>query len=348
MLIGKVPVKAIFDNYRRSRKIMGVAFLVYCLQFFFQWKLNARDNFPTIASALNITFFYLAAILLGFSFISLLKERYITKLRIIYSFAGWILFSLVVWLSIFLLPGNTAKYVLIFSALWLFVLIAYLSWDFFEAYRDAVKKIRNYHSDEVDGFIRWINKSVFFAVIMGLLCSVMAFAPKWMLTLYLIVSIPFFYYIFICFIDYLVNFEIVDSAFIEDADTSEEHVSLNFAGSRVLDKKLKQWVTAKGYLHPKVNLGELSKLLSSNRSYLSNYINATYSCTYYEWVAKLRINEAKEIFTNEPDLTIAQISDRVGFSSSSHFIATFTKLEKISPSRYRRLHEAPAKESIQV
>ncbi len=313
---------------------MGIAFLIYCVQFFLQWKFNARDDFPLVASALNITLFYLAAIMLEFSFISLLNEKYLNRRRVIADLSLWSITSMAVWSSVAFLPESISMWVLILAAVWFFVYVARISWIFFKTYRSAVHKIQNYYSEEESGFIRWISKSVFFAIVMGLLCSVMAFAPKWVITLYLFASIPFFYYIFVCFLNYLVHYETVDSAIEEETETLNGQPDKLFVHQQ-LEKNLQEWILAKGYLQPKINMGELAKQIGSNRSYLSGYINSKYSCTYYEWIARLRIEEAKKLLIDQPELTMAQIAERTGFSSGSHFTTLFTEKENLPPAKWR-------------
>lgn len=336
LLIGKVPGNSIFDTYRKSRKIMGLAFLVYCMQFFIQWKFNVRDAFPLTASALNITFFYLSTIMVGFSFISLLNEKYISRKRTVTQLSLWAVTSTAVWFSVAFLPRSVSIWVLILAAGWLFVYVGHLSWIFFKTYRSAVQKIQNYHSDDVDGFIRWISKSVFFAIAMGLLCSVMAFAPKWMITIYLAVSIPFFYYIFVCFLDYLIHYEMVDDAIDEDSETETSNVQADKTLTHgQIEEKLQDWISAKGYLQPKINMGEIAQQIGSNRSYLSGFINTQYGCTYYKWIALLRLQEAKKLLIDQPELTIPQIAERAGFSSNTHFTTLFTKKEGLPPAQWR-------------
>ncbi|MEG1766313.1 MAG: helix-turn-helix domain-containing protein [Muribaculaceae bacterium] len=341
LLNGKVPDKPVFNTYRKSRKIMGGAFLVYFVQFFIQWVISARDNYPLVASALNVTLFYLATIMVSFSFISLLNEKYLKRRRIVVHLSIWGIMNSAIWLSVAFLPHNVSLWVLIFAAVWFFVYVAHLSLVFFKTYLSAAQKIQNYHSDEVDGFIRWISKSVFFAIIMGLLCSAMAFAPKWIITIYLTSSIPFFYYIFVSFLDYLIHYETVDDA-IKDMDEPETETPNNPVDKilvyKQVEKKLQEWIEEKGYLCPKINMGDLARLIGSNRSYLSSYINTQYSCTYYEWIARLRMEDAKKLLVNQPELTIVQVAERAGFSSNSHFTTLFTEKENISPAKWREMH----------
>ncbi|MGL5683319.1 MAG: helix-turn-helix domain-containing protein [Marinifilaceae bacterium] len=344
LLLGKISSKDTFTTYKKSRRSAGIALFIYCLQFYIQWKYNVRDNHPLIASALNITFFYLTAVLLSFSFNSLLNKSFWNKQRIITHFSLCFAVAAIVWCSIFLGTISIAKYTVMLAAVWLYTYVSYVSWLFIGAYKDSVEKIQNYYSDHEEFLIRWMSKCVFLAILMGILSPILAFAPKWIITLYLISSIPFFFYIFCSFVDYTAVCELVDNAIKIDKQQSFnndefcENISSNLDKhnqNKELEEKIQLWINAKGYYQSKINMGDLAKLFDTNRSYLSNYINLKYSCTFYKWIAALRIQAAKEILLNEYSCSTAQIADRLGFSSSSHFIKIFTEQEQISPIKWK-------------
>ena len=349
LLFGKVPESLTSKPYHQSRRMMGVTFFIFGVQFFLQWKFNARDAFPLAASALNITIFYLASVTMGLSFISLLNERYLNRKRVIRELTVCLTVAATVWGAIFFLPETFAFGVLIAAAIWLFIYVGHLSWVFYRTYLASIENLQNYYSDEVDSFIRWMSKSVFLAILMGLICSTMAFAPKWMICLYLISSIPFFYYIFSCFLDYMIDFETVEEGMTEEepADEVATSESLDKAESaieseddklrklQILEEYIQAWVADKGYLRHKVTMGELAKQMNTNRSYLSGYINSKYACTFRKWISDLRIEESKTLLLEDTEVTVAQVADQMGFSTSSHFITLFTEKEKLSPAKWR-------------
>lgn len=56
----------------------------------------------------------------------------------------------------------------------------------------------------------------------------------------------------------------------------------------------------------------------------------------------LRISRAKDLLVNS-DLTIAEISDEIGYNSESLFVRMFKKYENSTPTRYRRQYRSPKK-----
>ena len=83
LMNGSIPMKKELLQYRKSRKLIGISFLILSLQFFLQWFFKAREEFFYIASALNITFFSFSGTFLAYSDISMLDNNFISKNRII-------------------------------------------------------------------------------------------------------------------------------------------------------------------------------------------------------------------------------------------------------------------------
>ena len=97
-------------------------------------------------------------------------------------------------------------------------------------------------------------------------------------------------------------------------------------------RKLEQWMeTEKPYLDPNFKLIDLMRALPMNRTYLSKFINSTYNCTFYQFVTRYRIEEAKRLMRECPELKMAEIATLSGFSSPSVFTKSFTKETGYTP-----------------
>ena len=72
-----------------------------------------------------------------------------------------------------------------------------------------------------------------------------------------------------------------------------------------------------------------------NESYLSTVIKKSTGCGFSDILNQVRIDEAKKLFKTT-DLSVNEVSDRVGFSSWSYFSRVFKKVAGTSPAEYRR------------
>lgn len=110
----------------------------------------------------------------------------------------------------------------------------------------------------------------------------------------------------------------------------------------VLRTKLEQWmVQEKPYTNPDFRLIDLQKVLPMNRTYLSQFINTEYGCSFYQFVNRYRIEEAKRLKLENPAMKIQEVSVRCGFSSPTVFSRTFTSVTGLAPREWaRQIHSA--------
>ena len=89
------------------------------------------------------------------------------------------------------------------------------------------------------------------------------------------------------------------------------------------------------YLNPRLRLSELAMVLGTNRTYLSNFINAELQSSFSDYVNGYRVSFAKTLLVenNAPLDVIAEMS---GFNSVSSFRRMFSAVEGCTPGQYRR------------
>ncbi len=115
-------------------------------------------------------------------------------------------------------------------------------------------------------------------------------------------------------------------------EEKEEPDPVNAAYRATLEK----WIESeKPYLHSDFQLMDLREVLPLNRSYLSQLINSEYGCSFYQWVNRLRIEEAKRLMREQPDLKIQDVADRCGFSSRRVFSQIFTRETGTTPTEWK-------------
>lgn len=102
-------------------------------------------------------------------------------------------------------------------------------------------------------------------------------------------------------------------------------------------EKLEQWLdTEKPYLRTDFKLIDLMEVLPMNRTYLSQFINTVYGCTFYQFVSRYRVEEAKRLMREHPDWKLTEIAARSGFSSPVVFSHTFFRETGVSPREWSK------------
>ncbi len=84
-----------------------------------------------------------------------------------------------------------------------------------------------------------------------------------------------------------------------------------------------------------ISFAEISRLFSINPSYLSQIFKRELGITFTQYLTDTRIEYAKELLLTT-GMTIAEISEKVGFKQYIYFSKVFKKTVGISPSSYRK------------
>ena len=93
------------------------------------------------------------------------------------------------------------------------------------------------------------------------------------------------------------------------------------------------------YTVSNLTLDRLAKKLNTNRTYLSEAINAHYQVNYSSWINAIRVNAARKLLIdkNYDHFSIEGIATTVGFASISSFNSIFKKETGLSPSQFKKL-----------
>ncbi len=103
------------------------------------------------------------------------------------------------------------------------------------------------------------------------------------------------------------------------------------------DRLKNHMINNKRFLDSELNINDLSSELELSSKILSQVINEGYSCNFFDFVNKFRVESAKSIFINQVDkkMTIKEVMYDSGFNSKSSFNTAFKKFTKLTPSQFK-------------
>jgi AraC-like DNA-binding protein len=86
-----------------------------------------------------------------------------------------------------------------------------------------------------------------------------------------------------------------------------------------------------------VSLPSVSRRLSIPPHHLSQVINEKLGQSFFEMIAEYRVRDAAEILKDpkQSNVTIEEVSEKVGYNSKSAFNKAFKKIMGETPSEYR-------------
>ena len=347
-LFAKTPEKKIFKNYLRSRQMMGIAMLLlsanYSVHFFFCVRFKNADS--TIL--MNMSTYFLCYSLFSSALIMLLDRFYITKRRVWTHIILWIIFSTFSGVVLFLLPSGIMQKISLFAlAVWLIAFGVVLARRVIVAYRRAIRIFNETQADDIGAYIEWLSIFTYWAVIFGVGCGLLTFLPDRYVYIWVLSSIPFYCYLFHCYQNYLLFYEQVENAFEQDIQSEEELLTNSGIEPEMVSEevpesytefieKVDNWIKTDGYVQQGLTIKELSKILYTNRTYLSAYIKTTYKMTFREWITSLRLEYAKNILKEHPEINIQKLAESSGFLSQSNFIKLFSEKEGCTPAKWKK------------
>ena len=348
-LFAKTPEKKIFTNYLRSRQIMGIAMLLlsanYSVHFFFGIRFKNADS----AILMNMSTYFLCYSLFSSALIMLLDRFYITKRRVWTHIILWIIFSTLSGVVLFLLPSGIMQKISLFAlAAWLVVFGVVLARRVIIAYRRAIRIFNETQADDIGAYIEWLSIFTYWAVIFGVGCGLLTFLPDKYVFIWILSSIPFYSYLFYSYQNYLLFYEQVENAFEQDIQSEEELLTNSETEHEIVSEKevpksytefierVDNWIKTDGYVQQGLTIKELSEILYTNRTYLSAYIKTTYKMTFREWITSLRLEYAKNILKEHPEINIQKLAESSGFLSQSNFIKLFSEKEGCTPAKWKK------------
>lgn len=348
-LFAETPEKDIFRNYLCSRRIMGVALLLLAANYSVHFFFGIRFKNANAAILMNLSTYFLCYFLFSSAMITLLDRFYITRKRLRTHVLLWLVFSALSGVALLQFPGGVVQTVaLLVLAAWLVVYGLVLARRVFVAYRRALRVFDDTHADDIGAYIKWLSTFTYWAIIFGVGCGLLTFLPDEYVYIWILSSVPFYCYLFCCYQNYLLFYEQVENAFEQDVPSEKEARTLPEADAEKKDEpelpvsyaeiveRMDRWIETSGYIQPGLTIKELSEILHTNRTYLSSYIKATYSMTFREWITGLRLEYAKKMLMEHPEISVQKLAEASGFLSRSNFIKSFSEKEGCTPARWRK------------
>lgn len=86
-----------------------------------------------------------------------------------------------------------------------------------------------------------------------------------------------------------------------------------------------------------LKITHVSRILNTNRTYVSKLINEEFNCPFSDFVNRYRIDEVKYLISqlDGEHLTLEKLAEKTGFTSAASLIRVFKQFERITPGAYR-------------
>lgn len=106
---------------------------------------------------------------------------------------------------------------------------------------------------------------------------------------------------------------------------------------KVFDRVLLLLEKEEVYKKPTLSLTELAELIESNEKYVSSAISKFSESNYSNFINIYRINEAKRLILENPNINLNDVMSNSGFNSRTPFYNAFIKFTGMSPKQFKEM-----------
>lgn len=281
---------------------------------------------PCIALAAG----FLQAMLFTNALMTLIRPEEVTRAVVLKQVAGVAAIDVVLTASFALLPSQLFIYTYYPAIVLYLVMMGYYVRWFRQGYQVFYQQIEQYYEEEeIARGTRWIRFLFRAAVAVGLLSLLMLLNHR-DVDLCLTVAIALLYALFAAsFINYGLSAPIILPAIYGDGPAS---------GRRPKTKMtpLDLWIKNKGYLDNEKGVAEIAAEVGLSTDQLHRYFRDVMGEEFRTWRVRRRIDEAKRLMAEQPQLPTTQIGKQCGFNDRSFFYQQFLRFTGTSVAEYRK------------
>lgn len=333
-------------SYKVSLRTLGAAYFLFAFLVLISEAINEPE--VDLLSVINLNISSLQAILFTMALVILLNPAKVTRKYLLKHVSPIIAFDLVYTLVAFrwgnpeignldaLMKISLTPPVVVRECFWLFFVIqlGYLTAMFIREVKNYDKALDNYFSDGYKIHVRWVSICYYSALSLGIFGVFMMclFSFEWEIV-FTLCCIIYYVGFGVCYIQYPRTFIKIEPVITSPViDSSEVHLKINnrFSWTELKGKVLKE----KYYTRTGVNIEDMAQFLKVGRTTLSGFINKEEGVNFNSWIRRLRIDEAIRLLHENPEYSLSQISEMVGYSEPSNFSRQFKIETGVSPSEW--------------
>jgi len=221
----------------------------------------------------------------------------------------------------------------LFFVFFVFQVISYIV-IFFKEIHGYEREIDDYFSETHQLRLEWV-KYIFISslVLTSIAISYFFYYSPAFHSLFVVLYTGFYFVFALKYLRYTSLYTMIKPA-IDMAQTDQ--VTKERRGQELTWETLKAEIIArKLYMHSGITIEDVAKELRINRKQLSSFINTAEQVNFNSWINRLRIEEAKSILSETPLISLAELSEKVGFTEQSNFSRQFKMIVNVSPSVWR-------------
>ena len=331
-----------------------MCFFISSILFFVCYTYSGIEDYEVFSSLMMFVVTAISSAILSFSLMNLLEEgdndKFFLNVTII------AIFSCILVRSFWMERGVMRWAILIGSVILYIVNCLIHIVLFHRTYLRSVQKIEQYYDEEENNKMKWIRFCYVMMMLTQMFVLVYMLLPRGFMKVYTIWYALFMLYFSANFISFLGSNKLLLDAFAYKTLSGQEIIQRIERRKRMkkgakdsqplesqlteqemnkIDRSLVKWVKEKRFRAYDKTREEIAKELNTSKEMLHMFFVTRMNVDFKTWRTRLRIEEAKNLLLDNPEMSINIVAELSGFSDRSNFHRQFTKIVGCSPKQWR-------------
>lgn len=345
----------------RSRWFLAAGTATLAIHFTLQFRLELRSMGVTQSCVLNLMMFIPAAYVFSVSMLSLQQRGRLNWLDWMLGPAVWVV-TIALMIGAVMADGmplfsasprlHQAEVV---GAVLYMLMQTYYTWRHFKALRAMRRALHDFYDRDIDGMLYWMQLSIIGLALLALMVPVSIFGSgAWLLAL----AFSIFFLLFYLVDSFCAYLNSNAPAHIQKAEQNADEVEQECEAEQLadgnattistsdgstylllsdeimsaIDEAVAAWTERGGHLRNGLLLPLAATEIGVPKYRLTCWLHQK-GLKYTEWMAELRVDEAKRVIAAHPDWSNEAIAEHCGFTDRT-LLRTFKKLTGMSPAQY--------------
>ena len=338
----------------KAKNTIAMCFFISSILFFVCYTYSGIEDYEVFSSLMMFVVTAISSAILSFSLMNLLEEgdndKFFLNVTII------AIFSCILVRSFWMERGVMRWAILIGSVILYIVNCLIHIVLFHRTYLRSVQKIEQYYDEEENNKMKWIRFCYVMMMLTQMFVLVYMLLPRGFMKVYTIWYALFMLYFSANFISFLGSNKLLLDAFAYKTLSGQEIIQRIERRKRMkkgakdsqplesqlteqemnkIDRSLVKWVKEKRFRAYDKTREEIAKELNTSKEMLHMFFVTRMNVDFKTWRTRLRIEEAKNLLLESPEMSINIVAELSGFSDRSNFHRQFTKIVGCSPKQWR-------------
>ena len=348
-----VPNTEYSRKLAKTKNTIAMGYLASSVIFYLCLRHSGIDNYEVFSSLMVFVVTALSSAVLSFSLTNLLEDGDNDKVYI--NVAAIAIVSYVL-MKAFWMPAGVTRTAIIALSIVLFVVNCIIHIIVFHrTYKRSLKKIEQYYDEDQDHKIKWIRFCYVIMMLTQMFILVYMLLPRGFMKIYTLWYVLFMLYFTANFISFLGSHKLLLDAFAyktlsgqeimerierrkkyrQDKEGVAEQTELTDPQLMRIERSLQKWVKEKRFREYDKTREQIARELNTTKEMLHLYFTTKVGVDFKTWRTGLRIEEAKRLLLENPEMSTNIIAELSGFSDRSNFHRQFTKIVGCSPKQWR-------------